>query len=137
MNFVNKTSKKIKADFFEKIAKNTFSYLNEKSVYDFDLVLVDKNRIKFLNKKYRRIDKVTDVLSFGLKEEKFLGQIFICLEQVFKQAGIVKRNNNDELAEVFVHGILHLLNYNDETESGYKKMILLQKKILKKINENY
>lgn len=133
MNFVNKTSEKIEKDFFEKIAKVIFSYLNEKSDYDFDLVLVDKNEIKKINKKYRKINKATDVLTFILKEKKFLGQIFICLDQVFKQAVEMKRKKNDELIEVFVHGLLHFFDYDDETERDYKEMVFIQKKIIKKL----
>lgn len=133
MNLINRTKKKINKDFFEKIAKNTFSYLNEKSNYDFDLVLIDDKEIKNLNKKYRKIDKITDVLTFNIKEENFLGQIFICLNQVTRQAGEVERNEKEELAEIFIHGILHLFEYSDEDEKGYDKMVFMQKEILKKI----
>ncbi|MFA6296374.1 MAG: rRNA maturation RNase YbeY [Patescibacteria group bacterium] len=130
MNLINRTKSKINKDFFEKIAKDTFSYLNEKSNYDFDVVLVSDDEIKNLNKKYRKIDKVTDVLTFNIKEENFLGQIFICIDQVKRQAKKIERNDKEELAEIFIHGILHLFDYNDENEKGYKKMVFLQKEIL-------
>lgn len=130
MNLINHTKSKINKNFFEKIAKDTFSYLNEKSNYDFDLVLVDDNEIKSLNKKYRKIDKITDVLTFNIKEKKFLGQIFICLDQVNRQAKKIKRDEKEELAEIFIHGILHLFDYNDEDDKGYKKMVFIQKQIL-------
>jgi len=130
MNLINRTKSKINKDFFEKIAKDTFSYLNEKSNYDFDVVLVSDVEIKNLNKKYRKIDKVTDVLTFNIKEENFLGQIFICIDQVKRQAKKIERNDKEELAEIFIHGILHLFDYNDENEKGYKKMVFLQKEIL-------
>jgi len=132
MNLINRTKRIISKDFFEKIAKNTFSYLNEKSNYDFDLVLVENKEIRYLNKKYRKIDKVTDVLTFNIREDKFLGQIFICLDQVSKQAKKVKRNQKEELAEILIHGILHLFEYSDEDENGYKKMVFMQNQILKK-----
>lgn len=133
MNFVNKTTEKVGKNFFERIAKKTFGYLNEKSDYEFDLVLVSEKEIKALNKKYRKLDKITDVLTFELKNEKFLGQIFICPNQVFRDSFKTKKSKRLELAEVFIHGILHLFGYNDETKKGYQKMIFLQKKILKKI----
>ncbi len=136
MIFINRTKNKASKNFFEKIARDTFSYLNEKSNYDFDLFLVGDDEIRNLNNKYRKIDKVTDVLSFNIKEDNFLGQIFICFDQVTRQAKKVRRDENEELAEILIHGILHLLDYSDEDEKGYKKMVFLQKAILKKQNEN-
>lgn len=130
MILTNETNWKIDKDFFDKIAKKTFGYLNEKDTYDFDLVIVDKKKIKFLNNKYRKINKITDVLSFRMDEKNFFGQIFICKECVAEQAKKTKNIFKKELAEVFIHGLLHLWGYSDETQKGYRQMKEMQKFIM-------
>ena len=74
------------------------------------LAFVGKAEIKKLNKRFRQKDKATDVLSFDLNEEGYLGEIVICPEVV--------KEKNEEIIAVFVHGILHLCGYDhpDEVE---------------------
>lgn len=90
--------------------------------------LVGPRKIKELNRKYRHKDSVTDVLSFPLKEEKEMGDIFICSGQVKRQAKKIGISFEEELARMLTHGILHLVGYNHE-----KKHFDLQEKIVRKL----
>jgi len=83
------------------------------------IVLVGQGRMRELNKKYRKKNKVTDVLTFG----DGLNEIVICLREVKKNAKGFKSSFEKELARVLIHGILHLLGYNHErSEMRAKKM---------------
>lgn len=93
------------------------------------VLLTDHDTIAKLNKRFRKVNQPTDVLSFpagsgpeleGMTE---LGDIAICLPIAEQQA---QQNDHDletELACLAVHGGLHLLGYNDATEEGRREMI--------------
>ena len=95
--------------------------------------------MRSLNKHYRHLDKVTDVLSFsqqeGLalnnpEEPLYLGDIIVCYAQVIKQAKVFGFSREKELAFLIIHGLLHLLGYQDKNQKQYLKMETIQNKIL-------
>jgi probable rRNA maturation factor len=90
---------------FSTVAKKVLSGENRRTEM-ISLAFVGKSEIQKLNKKFRKINKATDVLSFNLDDEKLLGEIVICPE-VVKEKG-------EKVIEVFVHGILHLCGYDHE-----------------------
>lgn len=99
--------------------------------------VVSDAEIRRLNRDYRGKDKVTDVLSFALPptpatgaEPTQLGDLFICLPQVRRQAKRFDRSVADEFALMVVHGTLHLLGHDHETLSQEKRMFGLQHDIL-------
>lgn len=98
---------------------------------------VSENKIKAINKKYRKKDKITDVISFSAQEgemvgeEKDLGDIFICIKKIKNQAKEYRVRWEEELTRMLVHGVLHLLGYDHLRASDEKKMIGLQEKIVK------
>ena len=102
------------------------------------LVLVDDETIKDLNKNYRSIDKVTDVLSFAFEESddieyndfRLLGEIYISIPQMRRQAVDYKHSEKRELSFLAVHGLLHLLGYDHMNEKDEKEMNELQEMIL-------
>lgn len=113
------------------------------SVY-FDVNIVDTKKIKSINKKYRKIDKPTDVISFANRDNKeiyvpLLGEIFICLSVAKKQAKLYKHSLNREIIFLFTHGLLHLLGFDHKTKKQEKIMFDLTDKIIKKakINPKY
>lgn len=118
----------VSKDFLKKIAERILKL--EKSKLDISIALIDSSEIRKLNKKYRKKDKPTDVLSFG----EDMNQIVICCDEVKKNGEDFKK----ELTRVVIHGILHLLGY--EHEKGGKKekeMLSLQEEYLLKIfNKN-
>jgi probable rRNA maturation factor len=111
------------------------------------LAFVSDEEMRALNKRFRRIDKTTDVLSFGeaipardrgtaaiahingRRAEnggRFeLGEILISPQQASRQARRRKRPVMEEVAFLAAHGVLHLLGYEDETPAGYREMVRL------------
>lgn len=100
---------------------------------DVSVALVGDKTIRRLNKKYRRQDKVTDVLSFA-DQGSFLGEIVIDYQQIRRQARASGNSSKQELIFILIHGMLHLLGLSDKTERQRKKMIKSGEKIIKKIN---
>jgi probable rRNA maturation factor len=87
-----------------------------------DIVFCSDEKVRELNKAYRKLDKVTDVLSFGWEEEDFAGEIFIAVDQVRYQAPRFNNNYFNELRRVVVHGMLHLCGY-DHMKTGERRLM--------------
>jgi len=85
------------------------------------LAFVGKAEIKKLNKKFRKKNKATDVLSFDLNEGGYLGEIVICPEVVKENAERYGVPEKKEILKVFVHGILHLCGYDHEKSRAEEK----------------
>ena len=133
----NLTAQQVDKDFLKKIAKKVLEGEKRKDV-DLSIALVGEKRIKELNKKYRKKNRITDVLSFyyrakrGEEENELLfaydnsGEIVICLKEVKKGVKKFKSDYKKELARVLIHGILHILGYNHKTmekkEKNYFKL---------------
>ena len=108
---------------------------------EFNVIIVTSDFIHELNKNYRNIDRVTDVISFALEDDKtfnldnyrVLGDIYICLDKVKSQALEYGHSFKRELSFLAVHGLLHLLGYDHMTKEDEKVMFSLQDKILNKL----
>jgi len=101
---------KVSGRFFKKIAEDVFK--KEKTQLDLSIALVGPGEMKLLNKKYRKKDRPTDVLSFQYGNS---GEIVICPEVVEANAKEYQSVFRKELARVLIHGILHILGYNHQT----------------------
>ncbi|MCK4859245.1 MAG: rRNA maturation RNase YbeY [Candidatus Omnitrophica bacterium] len=123
----NLTESKIDKKFLEKVAIKTLNFLNFEEKTEVNLVIIGEARMRKLNKKYRKINRVTDVLAFDY------GEIFICLPQARKQAKQLGNILKKELAILLIHGILHLAGYDDETKIGYNKMVKKQEEVWQKL----
>jgi len=151
MVFRNSTSDTTyNSKFFEKILKTAIKEIKKLSRFSVSVNLVGEKKIQELNRKYRHKDKPTDVLSFPLVVEKDmkkllrycatalhtvdLGDIFVCLSIAKNDA---KRENitiKEKLAQLTVHGFLHLQGYeHDISRKSAEKMFLLEKKILNRV----
>ena len=88
------------------------------------IALVGDATIRRLNRQYRRIDQVTDVLSFpagrsaGSQALVFLGDLAIALGVARRQARHLGHDLSQELRILALHGLLHLLGYDHETDRG-------------------
>ena len=89
---------------------------------EISLVLCDDAFIQSLNAEYRGLDKPTDVLSFAQDDPELLGDIVISLPTAARQAEAAGWTLENEVALLGVHGLLHLLGYDDETEAGAWEM---------------
>lgn len=97
------------------------------------IAFVDNNEIKKLNKRYFDSDEVTDVISFPLSNNKnFLsGEIIVSVETAVDTAGERSISIEGEIILYIVHGILHLLGYDDDNERDAGIMHEEESKILK------
>ena len=113
----NLTNFRLDKELFTGIAKKVLKGENRETE-TLSLAFVSKEEIKKLNKKFRKKNKPTDVLSFGLNQENFLGEIVICPEIVKENSLKYGIDFKKEMMRVFVHGILHLLGHDhpDEVE---------------------
>ena len=108
------------------------------------LLLSDTKEIKKLNKKFRKKNKSTDVLSFPfykkkelenrLKKEReiYLGDIIINLSKIKNKKNI--KNFKSEFNSLWVHGLVHLFGYDHKKEKDYKKMNSVEKIFLSHLN---
>ena len=133
--FLKKTIKKILLLVFPKINSN----------FEISILLTDSKNMKGLNKKFRKINKDTDVLSFPAEEKDFfkknikskqdiyLGDIALSYSYIAK---IIKKQNvsfDYYFKKMLIHGILHLIGHEHDSLTKYKKMNLLEHKIIKNI----
>lgn len=100
----NLTSSRIDKKSFSQIAKKVLSGENRRREL-LSLAFVSKEEIKKLNKKFRKKNKPTNVLSF-----EGINEVVICPEVVKDYGGDFKK----EIIKVFVHGVLHLCGYDHE-----------------------
>ena len=92
---------------------------------DVELIIVDDKIMQSLNLKYRKKEKSTDVLSFPLDTSSIeqslnisLGSIVVCKSHIVTKAKQLGHSELDELALLFIHGMLHLLGFDHETDNG-------------------
>ncbi len=127
---------------------NDYNYLNEVLDYTlehekvsnaiFSIVFVGDDEIHEINKRYRQVDRITDVISFAFEDNenimyndiRMLGDIYICIPQMKRQAEEYGHSEKRELSFLAVHGLLHLLGYDHMTEEDEKRMFSLQELIL-------
>ncbi|MBR4262509.1 MAG: rRNA maturation RNase YbeY [Bacilli bacterium] len=106
----------------------------------FNVIIIDNERIKEINKIYRGIDKETDVISFALEDDKtmkldeirILGDIYISLDKVKSQALEYGHSFKRELSFLAVHGLFHLLGYDHMTKEDEEIMFKKQEEALLK-----
>ena len=104
----------------------------------FSIVFMNDEEIHEMNREYRGVDRVTDVISFAFEDSqdfvyndiRMLGDIFICIPQMKRQAIDYGHSEKRELSFLAVHGILHLLGYDHMNEEDEKVMFALQELIL-------
>ena len=120
-------------NYLDDIIKRVLKHEHVKNAC-FSIIFVDKTEIQRINKEYRGIDKVTDVISFALEDIKddinndirILGDIYICIPRMIEQAEDYGHSIKRELSFLTVHGLLHLLGYDHMKEEDEKVMFALQ-----------
>ena len=102
---------------------------------ELSLLIVNNRSIRELNKKYRGMDKPTDVLAFPMGgHSKLLGDIIISMEKTHAQAAERGHSPEQEFKILLTHGILHLLGYDHEiSRSEAQRMKRKEKIILSKL----
>ena len=148
--------KKIKIDFFsesrkwnrrlskiknitKKILSETYNYFSKKNLIFINIILSDEKKMTKLNKKYKNINKDTDVLTFVTKiPNKALGKnlycdIFFSIDTI--ETYIKKNNINlyDHFSHLLIHSFLHINGYDHKNEIQFKKMKAKEIEILKNL----
>jgi len=103
---------------------------------------IGEKRMRGLNRLHRGVDRPTDVLSFSALEgmppvadpdETDIGDIFIAIPVIKRQAKRFGITFRDEFYRMLVHGVLHLVGYDHEQKNDAERMFFLQESIVKKI----
>ena len=133
--FLTKSIKKILSSIFP----------SRSVAFEISILLTGSKNMKNLNKKFRKINKDTDVLSFPAEEKNFFKKDFtlkkklylgdIALSYQYIEAIIKKKNISfdDYFKKMLVHGVLHLIGHEHDSFKKYKKMNLLEQKIIRTI----
>ena len=142
VNIINRTRYSDFKDYYpliEHYYKKTLKTLEIEDNYAVSLVICGPVTIKKINREYRNINRVTDVISFALLDNDEsveyedaieLGDIFINRDRVISQAYDYEHSIKREFVFLFVHGLLHLLGYDHMTPEDEKRMFALQKRII-------
>ena len=133
--------------FLKKSIKKIVSFVfpSRTMAFEISILLTGTKNMKNLNKKFRKINKDTDVLSFPAEEKNFfkkdlklkkkvyLGDIALRYQYIEM---IIKKQNisfDDYFKKMLIHGVLHLIGYEHDSFKKYKKMNLLEQKIIRSI----
>lgn len=106
------------------------------------VLVTDDAEIRELNRRYLNADRPTDVMAFSMLEgeeiaspEKVIGDVVISVEAAEKQAEEYDTTFLDEIALLTVHGVLHLLGYEDQTDEGCSLMREREREALRNLRE--
>ena len=132
IEYVYKTNYSIKeetkyTEWFNKIITS-----ESKSAGDLVFILTDDEEILKVNQDYLSHDYFTDIITFEYNtNDEVSGDVFISLDRIKENAKTYKVTFEEELRRVMVHGVLHLLGYNDKTEKEKAEMRSLENQNLK------
>ena len=121
----------------DKLSQFLPDYFNLDNI-QYNVIIIDNERIHQINKEYRNIDRETDVISFALEDDKtindspvrVLGDIYISIDKAKSQAEEYGHSLKRELCFLMTHGFLHLLGYDHMKKEDEEIMFPLQEKIL-------
>jgi len=123
-------SKKVDTEAWSEFANKTLAVIS-KHGSSATIAFVSDRRIRDLNRRFRNVDKPTDVLSFPAEEEMNLGDIAISVDTAAAQAKENGLTFEAEIAQLILHGLLHLSGYDHETDDG--EMNRLELRLRKKL----
>ena len=131
---------KLDESFAQKIASKVLELLKKEDKAELEFIFVDDKAIKVFNRKYKRENRSTDVLSFRIDRREFgqkifLGQIIISLDTASKNSQIFGTSFTDEIVLYIIHGILHLFGYDDGNAKDRLRMSDKQNLILERLRE--
>ena len=119
----------------ERAARAALRHAGEAGEAELSLVLVDDAFIQDLNGRFRGQDKATNVLSFGDLEPRpegpdgapwLMGDVVLARQTIQREADDQAKPLNHHLSHLVVHGVLHLLGYDHETDSDARIMERLE-----------
>lgn len=121
----------------------TFRYARRKPTGSVSIIFVSGAQMRALNRRWRKLDRATDVLSFApakemhpvvvQKAETDWGDLFLAPAYIHSAAKRQHHNFREELLRVTIHGMLHLFAYDHATSSQERRMFGLQERILSQV----
>ena len=91
-----------------------------------ELVYVDEEEIVRINKEHLERDYITDIITFRYDESEHYtaieGTLFCCAPRIKEQAMEFSESEENEFARIFIHGLLHLAGYDDQSEEAQRVM---------------
>lgn len=101
-----------------------------------NFIIVNDDTLRKMKKKYFDMDVFTDVMAFNLEEEneQLDGEIYISWERIVENAKTLKLDVNDEFKRILIHGVLHLIGFDDQTKKEKSEMTILENLYISKFN---
>ncbi len=131
---------RVEPEVLREAAERTLVHQRVDDAHDMAVVVTGDQVLRELNRRYRGLDMSTDVLAFPGETEgpfvappgsrRYLGDVIISFPQAEAQAARAENELTAELQLLVVHGVLHLLGYDDQTESAGARMWELQQAVL-------
>ena len=134
--FISKKYEKLNETLCAQIVKKVLNHYNFKS-FDINLIFTSETYVSNLKKEFFSKTQWTDVIAFPMhnKNEKSVeGEIYISMPTAKDNAKIYKQSYGKELARLVIHGSLHLLGIEDDTDEKKEKMNKLEDYFLKDIS---
>jgi len=132
--------------FLRKIIDSTLGDLISASDVDLGIYLVAASEITRLNETFLKHAGSTDVISFNYSESPHRasrspallhGEIFICVDEAVRQSKKFRTSWQNELTRYIVHGILHLLGYDDSNASQRRQMKREEDRVLRQLSRQF
>ncbi|MCH7656965.1 MAG: rRNA maturation RNase YbeY [Bacteroidetes bacterium] len=94
-----------------------------------NIIFTSNSKIKYLNRKYLKRNYITDIIAFNYNRDDLIsGDLFLNPETIKKNAGKYKTKFSEEILRVIIHGVLHLIGYNDKNKE--EKLVMKEKENL-------
>jgi len=141
LNIINDYNPKLTYNLnsFKKITKKILNDFNVKDI-NLSIILSNKNLLNKLKKDYFNLDHFTDVIVFNLedKNEDIDGEIYISIDDVLSNSKKYLKTFDNEFKRVLIHGILHLLGFEDSNKKQKQEMTKLEEKyIVYELTDNF
>ena len=146
MNIIYDSEFELEQSLLDKMEEGAILCVEEEHIdpelVEISLTLVDAEEIQTLNRDYRNVDKVTDVLSFPQfddlnelpeDEEILLGDVVICRQQAEAQAEEFGHSVEREMVYLFIHSVCHLLGYDHMEEDEKAEMRAKEESVMERI----
>lgn len=133
--------------FLRRLVETTLAQEGITAVPVVSLYITDDDEVRELNRQYRGVDATTDVLSFPLLDNKtspfvappdgrlHLGDVMVSYPRAVEQAADYGHSVDRELSYLVVHGLLHLLGYDHETDEDQTKMRVHEEAVLSRLGQ--
>ena len=128
-------SYKLNEFFIKKLSADILKRIRAPQTTELEIIFMDNPAIKLINRRYKKLDAATDVLSFKLDRREFgsnifLGEIFISLDMAFRNSKAYGTQFTDEIMLYIIHAILHLFGYDDSNLKDKDRMSKKQSVLL-------